>query len=89
MTQKANPKIPDISLASEPWVKEQLMDTENRIEKAFHQQTKYLQQNIASFSAELHQTNTSLSAEMHRNNLQVILAILGVGAAIVVALFLK
>lgn len=54
------------------------MDTENRIEKAFHEQTKYL-------SAK----HDTLTAEMHRNNLQVILAILAVGVALVVALFFK
>ena len=65
------------------------MDTENRIEKAFHDQTKYLQQNISAFTAEMHNTSSALSADMHRNNLQIILAILGVGIALVVAIFFK
>ena len=42
MAEKVKPKSPEIILASEPWVLEKNMDTENRIEKAFHDQTKFL-----------------------------------------------
>lgn len=85
MTQKANAKIPDISLASEPWVKEQLMDTENRIEKAFHDQTRYLQTRHEAAMTSM----ADFKTEMHRNNLQIVLAILAGCVAIVVAIFLK
>lgn len=61
------------------------MDTENRIEKAFHDQTKYLQtRHEASMSA-----IAGFKSEMHNNNLQIVLAILAVGVAMVVAIFFK
>lgn len=83
------------------------MDTENRIEKAFHDQTKYLQQNMTAFTTEIHRTSSDLTAQMHQNSSgltaqmhqnnteltarmhQLILAILGVGVALVVAVFFK
>lgn len=39
--------MPKIKIATEPWVMEQIMDTERRIEKAFHDQTKFLNQQQA------------------------------------------
>ena len=42
MSKDIKTKIPEVNIALEPWVMEQLMDTENRIEKAFHNQTQYL-----------------------------------------------
>lgn len=41
---KDDPSKMPVNVASEPWVMEKLMDTENRIEKAFHEQTRYLDQ---------------------------------------------
>jgi hypothetical protein len=40
-------ELPKVNIATEPWVMEQLMDTERRIEKAFHEQTQYLAQQQA------------------------------------------
>lgn len=37
-------ELPTVTLATEPWVNEQLMDTDRRFEKAFHEQTRYLSQ---------------------------------------------
>jgi len=42
MTDRVKAKQPEINIASEPWVRSQLMDTENRIEKAFHDQTRFI-----------------------------------------------
>ncbi len=47
MSEEVKAKVPTINIATEPWVMEQLMDTEKRIEKAFHEQTQYLAQQQA------------------------------------------
>ena len=39
-TTKAN--LPDVELATKDWVTKEMIDTERRIEKAFHEQTQYL-----------------------------------------------
>lgn len=38
-TETENPKV---ELANKDWVMKELMDTERRIEKAFHEQTQFL-----------------------------------------------
>lgn len=53
MTKQPTTKTPEINLASEPWVMEQVMNTENRIEKAFHDQTKYLDEKQNRFEIAL------------------------------------
>lgn len=78
MNSKPEAQVPKINIATELWVKEQIMDTENRIEKAFHDQTIYMTKQ-----------HSELKSEMYRNNLQTLLAILGVGALIVVAIFIQ
>ncbi|MDW3191281.1 MAG: hypothetical protein R8G66_02920 [Cytophagales bacterium] len=50
-----NPKM-SVNVAAEPWVMEQLMDTERRIEKAFHEQTQYLSQQQALANDKLDNT---------------------------------
>jgi hypothetical protein len=59
MRPDSETEIPKIRLASEPWVMEQIMNTEQRIERAFHDQTKYLSQK-----------HDTLTADMHRSHLQ-------------------
>lgn len=44
MAKEAEIEVPKVRLASESWVMEKLMETEGRIEKAFHEQTRYLDQ---------------------------------------------
>lgn len=78
MKHDSETELPKVKIATEPWVMEQIMSTEQRIEKAFHDQTKYLSQK-----------HDTLTTDMHRSHLQVVLAILAVGMAIVVAVFLR
>lgn len=47
MSKKIETKNPEVELANKDWVLRELMDTEGRIEKAFHEQTKYLAQQQA------------------------------------------
>ena len=78
MKPNSETELPRVKIATEPWVMEQIMSTEQRIEKAFHEQTKYLSQK-----------HDTLTTDMHCSHLQVVLAILAVGMAIVVAVFLR
>ena len=56
MNSMEETEIPKIKIATEPWVMENIMDTERRIEKAFHDQTKFLNQQQALANAKLDTT---------------------------------
>ena len=56
MKSDSETEIPKIRIATEPWVMEQIMDTENRIERAFHDQTKFLNQQQALANEKLDTT---------------------------------
>jgi hypothetical protein len=47
------------------------------------------QETVARFEAEIANTRNGLQADMHKNNLQIILAILAVGVAIVLAVLFR
>ena len=42
MEKEPKAEMPKVKLATEDWVLKELMDTERRIEKAFHDQTQYI-----------------------------------------------
>ena len=42
MTDSANTSLPKVDLATKEWVSREYIDTERRIEKAFHEQTRFL-----------------------------------------------
>lgn len=44
MSQKTEAQAPKVELATKDWTLKELMDTERRIEKAFHKQTQFLSQ---------------------------------------------
>ncbi len=44
MTKNTKTKLPNVELATKDWVMKEMIDTEKRIEKAFHDQTQYLSQ---------------------------------------------
>lgn len=50
MSEKVKAEPPKVELATKDWTLRELMDTERRIEKAFHEQSQYLtqQQNITN-----------------------------------------
>ena len=85
MNDESKTNAPTVNLATEPWVKEQLMDTECRIERAFHEQTKYISQQLSDIKTEMHGQIISLKSEIHR----IVFAILGIGVAIALAVFFK
>jgi len=65
-------------LASQDWVERRM--AEHRTE---------WQETVARFEAEIANTRNGLQADMHKNNLQIILAILAVGVAIVLAVLFR
>ncbi len=44
MNEEVNSTLPKVELATKDWTLKELMDTERRIEKAFHEQTQFLSQ---------------------------------------------
>ena len=47
MSDKTTPKMPKVELATKDWTLSELRDTEGRIERAFHDQTKFLTDQIS------------------------------------------
>lgn len=78
MTAQSNTEIPIIRIATEPWAERMMADTELRIERAFHDQTKMLYDKLSEQNARLNQ-----------QTLAIVLAILAVGAALVGAVFFQ
>lgn len=61
MSKQNEFEVPKLRMASEPWVMEQVMDTERRIERAFHDQTVY-------FTERFDRAMTNISQEMRESN---------------------
>ncbi|MEO1207638.1 MAG: hypothetical protein AAFV45_15025 [Pseudomonadota bacterium] len=60
---KEKPSTVEVEVAPKPWVMEQLMDTERRIEKAFHEQTQYLSQQQTTANAKIDQAIRDMNAQ--------------------------
>lgn len=96
MPDKTKAKIPDVTLATEPWVRSQILDTENRIERAFHEQTQYLDKRMNDFRTEVRAEITEFRSEVRtdisdlRSSLmQTNLSIYGAIILIVIAIFIQ
>ena len=48
MKKEVEAQTPKVELATKDWTLKELMDTERRIEKAFHEQTQFLSQKLDS-----------------------------------------
>ena len=46
MSYEIETEVPKVELATKDWTIREIMDTERRIEKAFHEQTQYLGQKM-------------------------------------------
>lgn len=82
MNALTDTEIPKIKIATEPWVEKHMADTELRLERAFHDQTKMLYDKLSEM-------NQSLNQRLNQQTLAIVLAILAVGAALVGAVFFK
>lgn len=82
MNADSETELPKIRLATESWVEKHMADTELRLERAFHDQTKMLY-------GKLSEMNNSLNQRLNQQTLAIVLAILAVGAALVGTVFFK
>ena len=48
MGKQVETKLPKVELATQDWTLKELMDTERRIEKAFHEQTQFLSKRLTA-----------------------------------------
>jgi len=53
MDNEVNAEPPKVELANKDWVLRELMDTERRIEKAFHEQTQFLTKETGELKKEI------------------------------------
>ena len=78
MTVQSDMELPKLRIATEPWAERMMADTELRIERALHDQTKMLYDKLSEQNARLNQ-----------QTLAIVLAILAVGAALVGTVFFR
>lgn len=92
MSDKAKTKPPEVELANKEWVLMELKDTENRIEKAFHDQTQYLTAQLASIDAKLGSQISAVEtkvADQKSETSNVVRWVVGIGIAIVLAVIIR
>lgn len=100
MSKKAPTKNPDVELANKDWVMKELMDTERRIEKAFHEQTQFLsektdkiqdafQEQTQFLSEKTDRIQNALSQKMDSNVRWMIGLIVTMTVAIIAAVLFK
>lgn len=61
MTNEIEAGIPKVELATKDWTMKELMDTERRIERAFHEQTQFLSQKTDGIQKAFHEQTQFLS----------------------------
>lgn len=85
MSKESPTKNPTVELANKDWVLKELMDTERRIEKAFHEQTQFLSGKTDSIQKETGELRRELAAQTR----WMVGMMLTMIVAVVVAIFLK
>jgi Na+(H+)/acetate symporter ActP len=53
MNSTTKPKIPTVELSTKEWTERELIDTERRFEKAFHEQTVFLKHETDRITQEI------------------------------------
>lgn len=76
MIEELQAQNPRVELANKDWVMRELMDTERRIEKAFHEQTQYLAQQQAIANEKLDNTLRWMIGLIVTMTIAIILAVL-------------
>ena len=92
MEDTPKPKMPDVKLATQDWVLKEMMDTERRIEKAFHQQTTYLGERHSLIEKAFHDQTIYLDGKFNAQNrwiIGVMVTIVAAVLALVVAVLFK
>ena len=89
MTKEVKAEIPKVELATKDWTMKELMDTERRIEKAFHEQTQFLSQKNDNIERAFHDQSKFLSEKMDNNVRWMIGLIVTMTIAIIMAVLFK
>lgn len=89
MNKTTSTETQNSDLASKDWVMKELMDTERRFEKAFHEQTRFLGEKSDSFQEAVRQ-QIAASDERHQTTTRWMVGLmLTMIIAVVVAVLLK
>ncbi|MGB0719649.1 MAG: hypothetical protein ACPGRX_04195 [Bdellovibrionales bacterium] len=65
MSDAAETQLPKVELATKEWVSREDIDTERRIEKAFHEQTQYMMQQFNTIRDEMNSRFTSVEDKLN------------------------
>ena len=89
MSEEVKAEIPKVELATKDWTIKELMDTERRIEKAFHEQTQFLSKKNDDIERAFHDQSKFLSEKMDNNVRWMIGLIVTMSIAIILAVLFK
>lgn len=76
MTETRETKNPQVELANKDWVLREIMDTERRIEKAFHEQTQFLHKENGDLRKDIANQTRWMVGLMLTMTIAIILAVL-------------
>ncbi|MEM7620024.1 MAG: hypothetical protein AAF228_06115 [Pseudomonadota bacterium] len=63
MKNDAKADLPKVELATKDWALKELMDTERRFEKAFHEQTQFLSRRTDELKSDLSEVRSDMAAQ--------------------------
>ncbi len=89
MNDKVKAETPTVELATKDWTLKEMMDTERRIEKAFHDQTQFLSQKNDGMQKALQDQSQFLSQKMDNNIRWMIGLTVTMTIAIILAVLFK
>jgi len=89
MSKEVKAEPPRVELATKEWALRELMDTERRFEKAFHEQTQFLSGKTDNIQKAFQEQTQFLSQKMDNNIRWMIGLILTMTIAIILAVLFK
>lgn len=89
MSKDTSTQNPKVELADKNWVAKELMDTERRIEKAFHEQTRFLSEKNDALSQKTDRIQDALSQKIDNSVRWMVGLIVTMTIAIIMAVLFK
>lgn len=89
MSENVKAEMPNVELATKDWTVKELMDTERRIEKAFHKQTQFLSQKTDEIERTSREQTQFMTQKMDNNVRWMIGLIITMTITIILAVLFK
>ena len=89
MKKDVEAQTPKVELATKDWTLKELMDTERRIEKAFHEQTQFLSQKSDGIERAFQKQSMFMSQKFDSTIRWMVGLVLSMTIAIIIAVLFK